>query len=621
MRPPVRPALALAAALALLAPWSLAAHAAANDTANDTGNDRHGSPADRPQLLAHVGHGAAVVKALGDRLPQAAATNRMSPAALREVLEDDPTAWIGLDGQMFYVEKAETLEALQGSVAGAATAVYPESQTFALHSLPGSNHTIFLDFDGASVTNTWWNTTSGGMPARFYTGFTLDGDPATFTSAEHAYVQQVWRIVAEKYAPFDVDVTTQDPGPGGYNRNGLLDATYGDHVIVTDDAGAVSSACGGNCSGIALLDTFDNTSDSNGYLEPAWVFSSTTWDSPVLTAHAAAHEVGHTFGLNHDGDSTHEYSSGHGNWFPIMGSGVTGVGQFSKGEYAGANNTQDDLAIIAANGAPLRLDDHSDGTLLATPLATGGVAEGVISTRADVDVFAVNHPCSTSLTARATGVGAGAALDMTVTVLDLLGNVVASADPVSGQTSAWPATPTGMDAQVTVPAGVGTYYVRVDGVGKGEPVNAGYSDYGSLGEYVLAISACDGTLPVVTTPTLPTTPTTTTPTTPTIAAGAPSAPRIGLASPGRRGGAVTATARWGAPASAGTSAITGYKIRAEKLGSSGRVVKVFTTRTLSAGSRSASLRLTKGKYRFFVVAYNHAGPSPLSAPSRVVRAR
>jgi hypothetical protein len=176
---------------------------------------------------------------------------------------------------------------------------------------------------------------------------------------------------------------------------------------------------------------------------------------------------------------------------------------------------------------------------------------------------------------------------------------------------------------VTVPAGVGTYYVRVDGVGKGDPVTTGYSDYGSLGEYVLAISACDGTLPVVTTPTTPTTPITTTPTptTPALAAGAPTAPRIGLASPGRRGGALTATARWGAPTSAGGSAITGYKVRAEKLGSSGRVVKVLTTRTLSAGSRAASLRLAKGRYRFSVVAYNRAGPSPLSAPSRVVRAR
>ncbi|WP_457109786.1 zinc-dependent metalloprotease family protein [Marmoricola sp. URHA0025 HA25] len=576
-------------------------------------------PAARAHVLAHSGHGRAVVEALGDRLPEAAAVNHLSASRLQSVLEEDPTAWVGEDGQLFYVEKTEALVASAGLVAGAPTASYPESQTFGLHSLPGSTHTIFLDFNGDSVANTYWNSASVGMPARTYTGFTLDADPATFTSAELAYIQQVWRIVAEKYSPFDVDVTTQDPGPAGYNRNGALDTTYGDHVIITDDAGAVASACSGSCSGIALLSTFANSSDTNGYLEPAWVFSSMTWDSPVLTAHTVAHEVGHTFGLIHDGDATHEYASGHGNWFPLMGSGVEGVGQFSKGEYAGANHPQDELAIIAANGAPLRIDDHGDLNVLADPLATGGVANGVIETRADQDVFAVNHSCTTNLTARATGVGAGASLDTKVTVTDLVGNVLASANPASGQTGSWPALPTGMDAQVTVPAGVGTYYVHVEGVGSGDPVYTGYSDYASVGEYVLAISGCDGTMPVVTTPVPPTTTPTTT--TPTPAAGTPSAPRIGLATPGHRGHPVTATARWSAPATAGSSAILGYKVLAEQVDSSGRVVKVFSSRMLAAGSRTASLRLGQGHYRFRVVAYNHAGASPTSSPSRVVRAR
>ena len=596
---------ALAAVFALAAPT----HAVANDA--------DGSPSARVHLLGHVGHGAAVLAALADRLPQAAAVNRMSPAKLAGILERDPSAWIGEDGQMFYVEEAEAPEAAAGNVAGAATATYPESQTFALHSLPGSTHTIYLDFDGATVSNTWWNGGSGGMPARFYTGFTLDGDSSTFTSAERAYIQQVWRIVAEKYAPFDVDVTTQDPGPAGYNRSGPPDTTYGDHVMITDDSGAVSSACGGSCSGVALVDTFDDSSDSNGYLEPAWVFSSMTSGSPVLTAHTVAHEVGHTFGLNHDGDATHEYFSGHGNWFPIMGSGVKGVGQFSKGEYAGANNTQDDLAIIAANGAPLRVDDHGDQTTRATAVTTGSVTDGVITTSADGDVFAVNHDCSTRLTARVTGVGAGASLDASLTVTDQTGKVVGSADPASGQTNSWPALPTGMEAQVTVAAGVGTYYVRVGGVGSGDPVNTGYSGYGSVGQYVLAISNCDGTMPVVTTPATPTSVSTTTTTSGT---GGPGAPKIGRAGPGQRGGAATATARWSAPANRG-HAVTGYRVLAERLSNSGRVEKVFTTKLLSPRSRSASLRLTKGSYRFRVVAYDPTGASPESAPSRTVRAR
>jgi hypothetical protein len=578
--------------------------------------DQGRGPAPRPALLAHAGHGHSVVEALGARLPAVAATNRMSETRLRGILESDPTAWIGQDGQLFYVEKAEALTAQMAAVP-AALATYPESQTFALHSLPGSTHTIFLDFDGANVTGTWWNA-YGGMPAQTYTGFTLDGDPSTFTSAEKAYIQTVWRIVAEKYAAFDVDVTTADPGPAGYNRNGSLDLTYGDHVVITDDATAVSTACAGACSGIALLDTFDDTWRTDAYLEPAWVFSSMTSQSPVLTAHTVAHEVGHTFGLSHDGDATHSYYGGQSNWFPLMGSSARAVGQFSKGEYTGANNTEDDLAMIAANGAPLRLDDHSDLTLLAEPLATGSVVGGVISTRSDRDVFAVDHDCTTDLTARATGIGAGASLDLSVTVLAADGTTVGTADPTSGQiTSVWPYVPTGMDASLTVPAANALYYVAVDGVGKGDPATNGYSDYGSIGQYELAISGCDGSMPTITTMPTPTTTGATAGTTVRV----PSAPRIGLAASGKRGRPITAKARWAAPLSTGGASIIGYRVTAQRLDRTGRVLKSIRSALLSSSSHALKMRLAKGRYRFRVVAYNRVGGSPYSAASVVVRAR
>lgn len=577
--------------------------------------DAGGPPAPGSHVLDRAEHGLAAVSALADRLPSVAATNRMSATRLRTILETDHTAWVGPDGHLFYQEAAETVAQGSGPVA-VPTATYPESQTFALHSLPTSSHTIFLDFDGATVSGTWWNANQG-MPSRFYTGFTLDGDPSTFTSTELAYIQTVWRIVAEKYAAFDVDVTTQDPGPAAYDRSSPADQTYGDHVLITDDTGAVNSACGGSCSGVALVGTFNDTWRTDDYYEPAWVFSSQTSGSAILTAHTVAHEVGHTFGLNHDGDATHEYSSGQANWFPIMGSSARGVGQFSKGEYAGANNQQDDLAVIAQYGAPLRTDDHGDTPGTADPLASGTAVTGVISTRADRDVFAVAHDCDTKLTARATGIGAGASLDMSVTVLAADGStVVGYADPTSGQTTSWPAVPTGMDASVTVAAPAGTYYVRVDGVGKGDPATTGYSDYASIGTYVLGVSACDGTMP---TTAIIATPTTTTTTAGTPAP--PSTPRIGRARAGKRGGPATATVRWTAPARNGGAAITGYRVRAELVRAGGRVVKVRTSAMVSAGSHRLTMRLPHGRYRFRVVAYNHAGSSPLSAASRVVRAR
>lgn len=578
-------------------------------------------PGGRPRVLTRAGHGAAVVAALGDKLPEVAATNRMSTTRLREILSTDPTAWVGQDGQVYYVEPAEQLLGPVGTVAGAATASYPESQTFALHSLPDSPHKIFLDFNGAYVGGTYWNV-SGGMQSRTYTGFSLDSDPTTFTSAEKAYIQTVWRIVAEKYAPFDVDVTTQDPGQAGYNRSSLIDTTYGDHVVITDDPGAVQDACGGTCSGIAMLGTFDDISTTTDYLQPAWVFSSKTYGSAVLTAHTVAHEVGHTFGLNHDGVSGGPaYYEGQGNWFPIMGSSARGVGQWSKGEYTGANNTQDDVAVIAANGAPLRLDDHTDLLdlhLLSDTLPTGGVADGVIGTRADTDVFTVAHNCTGDLTAKAIGVGPGASLDLKVTVLRADGTVVGSADPTSGQDASWPANPTGMDASVTVPASNATYYVRVEGVGKGSPSTTGYSDYGSLGAYRLAISNCDGTMPATGTPAPFTT--TTTPTTTTVrnTGRAPSAPRIGLASSGKRGGKVTATVRWSAPVS---GVVTAYRIKAQKLSNAGRVLRVINTALIPSSARGANVHLPKGRYRFKVVASNKYGASPASAASRLVRAR
>lgn len=40
-----------------------------------------------------------------------------------------------------------------------------------------------------------------------------DGNPTNWSQDELADILAIWRAVSEDYAPFDVDITTEDPGP------------------------------------------------------------------------------------------------------------------------------------------------------------------------------------------------------------------------------------------------------------------------------------------------------------------------------------------------------------------------------------------------------------------------
>ncbi len=81
--------------------------------------------------------------------------------------------------------------------------------------------------------------------------------------------------------------------------------------------------------------------------------------------------------------------SGHGDWAPIMGSGYyKSVTQWSKGEYPGANQLQDDLAVMQTYGIPVIADDYGNKNAAATVLSGSSIsASGKITTRSNVDVF------------------------------------------------------------------------------------------------------------------------------------------------------------------------------------------------------------------------------------------
>ncbi|WP_460815362.1 M12 family metallo-peptidase [Nocardioides korecus] len=632
--------------------------ATAGSTSVPTKPLRHGSPVHvvaTSNLLARPTHGQAAVDALGGRIHEAARRSGVSAGRLRQLLTTDSTAWVGRNGSLFYLDPAaHRVEAGAATTSGPSTTArlaLPADQTFKLHSNPGSTHKIFLDMDGAYVSGTGWNY--NGLAAGSVAG--VNGGGSTFTEAQDAWIQEVWRQVSEDYAPFDIDVTTEDPGVAGYTRSSDTDTAYGTHVVFTMNSATKSKLCNGvNCLGLAMVGTFDLV-DSAGVYQPAWVFADATTNA-TIAAQGAAHEAGHTLGLSHDGTKTAgagSYYAGTAAWGPIMGFATNrALSQWSKGEYADANETQDDLAVIAANGAPLKADDHGDTTATADQLgaATSYAATGIISTRTDVDVFAVDRACTGTFTASASGIGAQTALDLSLSLRDSTGAQVAFNNPASGNTGgSWPQS-TGMNAAISTTLGAGRYYLTVDGVGAGDPTKTGYSDYASLGQYTLAASGCSAATASPTTPAPSITPTPTpsptgspstapvtapehpptvtvsaSPTTPPVtipALSRPGAPRIGSASSGSYGGSVTATARWTPPLTLGGAPITRYRVAARKLDSRNRTVATYYASSYSAPTaRSLSMRLPRGRYQFVVMAWNSVGASTWSSASRIVTAR
>ena len=88
------------------------------------------------------------------------------------------------------------------------------------------------------------------------------------------------------------------------------------------------------------------------------------------------------------------YYAGQGPWAPIMGVGYyKPVTQWSRGEYANANNTEDDLARIVSNNNDVDYRADDTGATLATSRYleiypnSSAFAEGVVETTGDTDAF------------------------------------------------------------------------------------------------------------------------------------------------------------------------------------------------------------------------------------------
>ena len=400
-----------------------------------------------------------------------------------KVAKSDKTLWLDECATAYYVEgTASAGEQQAGAAAMAASAPLsgvPLADTFTLESKPGSNRTIYLDVKGGTLTGTAWNQTYGSTLT--FEPYSIDSTVDTnFSDAELTEIQKIWQSVAEDYAAFDVNVTLKDPGAAAIDRTSSSDTVYGTRALITN-GGTVYTQCG--CGGIAYVGVFNTSGTNHGYYQPALVFSNGTGKNGKNIGEATAHEVGHNFGLNHDGTASAGYYTGSAPWAPIMGASYyQPVTQWSKGEYPGANNQQDDLAQIAT-GAPVRADEDASGPLA---LANNASANGIVTSAADVDRYTFTAAGTTTLNVTGT---LFSDLDVQLTVLDSNGVVVASSNPTTTVASGNLANGMGASATFDAPAAGATYTATIQGSGQGDPTAAGgYSAYASIGNYTVGLA-------------------------------------------------------------------------------------------------------------------------------------
>jgi hypothetical protein len=413
--------------------------------------------------------GQEAITALQGRLPEVASKHGKSAQKLKKIFLQDEDLWLDPAENLLYLcsfnaSEAETLpESADGPIP---TGPFPLNETFQLHSLAGASKVIYLDFDGHVTSGTIWNSNFNGGADIVSLPYDFDSNTGSFSDAELSRIQKIWARVAEDFAMYNIDVTTEDPGVEAMRLSGSGDQNYGVRVIISP-----SSTWYGNAGGVAYIGSFDWNSDT-----PTFVFSNKLGNgSEKYVTDAASHETGHTLGLYHDGADGTAYYAGHGNWAPIMGVGYyEAITQWSKGEYAGANNTEDDLAVMLTNGASYRSDDHGDWINNATMLA-GDLLEGsgIIERTEDIDIFSFQTDAG-DITINIDPANLDPNLDILVQILDDGGNIMGEDDPYYI-----------LPASISLNLPAGTYYILIDGVGTGDP-DTGYTDYASLGQYFIS---------------------------------------------------------------------------------------------------------------------------------------
>jgi hypothetical protein len=167
--------------------------------------------------IAENARGEKAIAALGDRLPEVAAFHGKSARQLREIFRKDDSLWINTQGRLFYAcppacehcvhEAPEATDIIAESIGPTDPGPFDTSEAFLLHSRPGANRVIYLDFDG-HVDNTpgYWKAGASAPPYNI-----PNSDPNTFSTEERNRIIEIWQRVAEDFSMYDINVTTEEP--------------------------------------------------------------------------------------------------------------------------------------------------------------------------------------------------------------------------------------------------------------------------------------------------------------------------------------------------------------------------------------------------------------------------
>jgi hypothetical protein len=357
------------------------------------------------------------------------------------------------------------------------------------NSLAGAPITVYLDFDGTpafrllKTPNTWASGPAPGdgdpLPA-----FSIDDNLFDFNALEIKAIEAICSDVAEKFSPFNINVSTVPP-PNFDDGNAV-------HVVI---GGSDSDWYKQGRSGTGAYEAFTTESTNAAFcftkdiIDPRMGFLQD--DDRRHIATTIGQEVGHVFGLSHQAEIgagnmvTVEYTTGNNpNAAPLMGSsgddpakrdtwwsGPASIRQVEGNRlvYAG---WQDDLAVMTRPGnyVTMRPDDYDEWTnsgALSLDWATGAVnGKGVIERNGDKDAFTFTAISNT--------------IDLTISGAPIAGMLAPDYELILIGVGAAPSvTATYTNTSVSLHANVlagRSYVLRVKPHG---------NDYGNLGQYTI----------------------------------------------------------------------------------------------------------------------------------------